>query len=140
VYDQSGQTLKQIHDFNPGIAPDGLFWTQAMDPRSVQVNPGTGRATFEATNLPMPDYKEFTSSITTGESLPGVVSFRVEWEPSHDRHRYRYAPNRWEGTFVQTNARCTWSGRTAEAEFSTNTNDRAIFAEVGHERSGVFFS
>ena len=111
-----------------------------MDQHSVHVNPGTGRSVFEVQHLPMPDYHDFVNSITGGRAVPGVVSFRVKWEPSHDRHRYRYAPNRWEGTFVQTNATCTWSGRTAEATFSTDTNDRAIFAEVGHERSGVFFS
>jgi len=140
VYDQSGQQLEQIHDFNPGIAPDGLFWTQAMDPGSVQVNPGSGRALFQATNLPMLDYHDFGSSLTGGTTVPGVVSFDVEWAASHDRHHYRYAPTRWEGTFVQTTASCSWSGRTAKADFSTETNNPTIFAEVGHERSGVFFS
>jgi len=111
-----------------------------MDKHSVQVNPGTGRAVFEVKNLPMPDYEEFGKSISGGSSIPGVVSFRVEWKASHDRHRYRYAPNQWEGAFVHNNATCTWSGRTAEATFSTKTNDPAIFAEVGHERNGVFFS
>lgn len=132
--------LGQIHDFNPGIAPDGLFWTQPLDKHSVAVNPGTGRAVLEVHDLPMPDYHDFVSSVTGGPSIPGVVSFRVEWEASHDRHRYRYAPNQWQGTFVQTNATCSWSGRTAEAEFSTDTNNPAIFAEVGHQRSGVFFA
>ena len=111
-----------------------------MDKHSVRVNPGTGRAVFEVKNLPMPDYHDFVSSVTGGPAVPGVVSFRIEWEASRDRHRYRYAPNQWEGTFVHNTATCTWSGRTAEAEFSTKTNDPTIFAEVGHERNGVFFS
>jgi hypothetical protein len=136
VFDQAGQ----IHDFNPGIAPDGRFWTMALDPRSVDVHPGSGRAVMEATNLPVPDYHDFVSSVTGGPALPGVVSFRVEWAASKDKHRYRYAPNQWEGTFVHTSATCTWSGRTAVAEFTTETNNPTIFAEVGHERSGVFFS
>ena len=88
----------------------------------------------------MPDYHDFVSSVTGGPAVPGVVSFRVEWEASRDRHRYRYAPNRWGGTFVHNNATCRWSGRTAEARFSTDTNDPAIYAEVGQERNGVFFS
>jgi len=140
VYDQSGQQLEQIHDYNPGIAPDGRFWTQAFDPRSVKVNPGIASAIYQAQKLPMPDFHDFVNAVTGGPSVPGVVSFRVEWEPSRDRHHYRYAPNRWEGTFVQTNATCTWSGSTAETSFSTDTNDPTIFAEVGHEKSGVFFS
>jgi hypothetical protein len=88
----------------------------------------------------MPDYHDFVSSVTGGTPIPGVVSFHIEWAPSKDKHRYRYAPHRWEGTFVHTSATCDWSGRTALAEFSTNTNNPTIFAEVGHEKSGVFFS
>jgi hypothetical protein len=88
----------------------------------------------------MPDYHDFVSSVTGGTPVPGIVSFRVEWAPSQDKHRYRYEPHRWEGRFVHTSATCTWSGRTEFAEFATDTNNPTIFAEVGHERSGFFFS
>lgn len=111
-----------------------------MDPSSVRVQPGSGRAVFQATDLPMPDYHDFVSSVTGGTPVPGIVSFRVEWAPSQDKHRYRYEPHRWEGRFVHTSATCTWSGRTEFAEFATDTNNPTIFAEVGHERSGFFFS
>ena len=111
-----------------------------MNRRSVTVNPDSGEALLQATNLPMADYHDFVSSVTGGPAEPGVVSFRVEWAPSTDKHDYRHEAHRWAGTFVQTTATCTWSGRTKLAEFSTDTNDATIFAEVGHERSGVFFS
>jgi hypothetical protein len=135
VFDQSGQ----IHDFNPGIARDGLFWTMALDPESVRVNPGNGRAVLQARHLPMPDYHDFVNSATGGASVPGSVSFRVEWAPSHDKHHYRYALHKWEGSFVKTTATCSWSGRTKVATFSTDKNNPTIFAEVGRERSGRFF-
>src|SRR5262245_10763404 len=112
----------------------------AMEASNVVVNPRSGRAVYQATNLPMLDYHDFVSSVTGGQTVPGIVSFRVEWAPARDKHNYRYEPNRWRGNFVQTTATCTWSGKTAEAEFSTDTNDPSIFAEVGRERSGVFFS
>jgi hypothetical protein len=137
VFDQSGQ----IHDFNPGIAPDGRFWTMAMASNSVDVHPGSGRAVYQATDLSMPDYHDFVNSATGGASVPGVVSFHIEWAPSkQEKQHYRYVPHRWEGQFGETTATCTWSGRTALAEFATDTNNPTIFAEVGHERSGVFFS
>jgi hypothetical protein len=136
VFDQSGQ----IHDFNPGIAPDGRFWTQAIDPRSVDVHPGSGRAVMQATNLAMPDYHDFVSAVTGVPPVLGIVSFRIEWAPSQDKHRYSYAPHNWEGQFVHTTATCDWSGRTEVAEFTTDTNNPTIFAEVGHERNGVFFA
>jgi hypothetical protein len=138
VFDQSGQ---QIHDFNPGIAPDGRFWTMAIAPSSVDVNPGSGRAVYQATDLPMPDYHDFLNSATGGAPIAGIVSFHIEWAPSQqEKQHYHYAPHMWEGNFVETTATCTWSGRTAVAEFATDTNNPTIFAEVGHERSGVFFA
>ncbi|GAC1564323.1 MAG: hypothetical protein NVS2B7_38250 [Herpetosiphon sp.] len=108
-----------------------------MDRDTVKVNPATGRATYQATNMPMGDYGD--SAFTGGTPVPGNVSFALEWAPSHDQHTYRYAPHRWEGTFVQTSVTCNWSGRTATSTFSSDTNNPTIFAEVGHERSGVFF-
>lgn len=46
----------QIHDLNPGIKPDGLFWTIAMPEDSIEVNFGKGRASLEARNVPIEDY------------------------------------------------------------------------------------
>jgi hypothetical protein len=135
VFDQSGQ----IHDFNPGIAADGRFWTIPMDPRSVDVHPESGRAVYQARHLAMPDYHDFGSAVSGVPPDPGTVSFRIEWAPSRDKHHYRYAPHKWEGRFVHTTATCSWSGRTEFATFSTKTNKPTIFAEVGRERSGVFF-
>lgn len=111
-----------------------------MEARSVDVNPGNGRAVMQARDLPLPDYHDFVSSVTGGAAVPGIVSFRAEWAKSHDKHRYRYEPHAWQGNFVTNNATCQWSGLTSLAEFHTNTTNPAIFAEVGHERSGVFFS
>jgi hypothetical protein len=111
----------------------------AMDTQSVDVSPGSGRATYRARDLPMPDYHDLVSAISGVPPVPGIVSFNVEWGKSKDKHDYRYAPHQWMGDFVTTSATCTWSGLTAAAEFHTNTNNPTIFAEVGHEKSGVFF-
>jgi hypothetical protein len=111
----------------------------AIDPGSVVVSPGSGRAILQANNVPMPDYHDFVNSATGGASIPGIASFRVEWAPSTDRHHYSNPAHLWDGNFVQTSATCDWSAHTALAEFSTDTNNPTIFAEVGHQRSGVFF-
>jgi len=88
----------------------------------------------------MPDFHDFVNAVTVGASVPGTVSFHIDWAPSHDKHRYRYAPHRWEGEFAQTTVSCSWSGHTASTDFMTDTTNPTLFAEVGHERSGVFFS
>ncbi len=135
-----GQGGQQIHDFSPGIAPDGMFWTIALDPDTVDLNPDDERAIFEVSDLPMPDYHTFVNAVTNGPSEPGTVSFRAKWDKGGKQSHYRYAPNRWEGTFEQCTATCSWSGRTASATFRSDKNNPTIFAEVGYERSGVFFS
>ena len=112
----------------------------ALPSHAVDVDPGSGRAVYQAHDLPLPDYLNFVNAVTGGAPVPGRVSFRVEWAPAHDKHHYRNAAHRWEGTFVQNSATCTWSGHTAAADFSTDTNNPTIFAEVGHQHSGVFFT
>ena len=87
----------------------------------------------------MLDYHDLLSQVSGVAPIPGIVSFRVKWAPSQDKHSYRYAPHKWEGSFGHTTATCTWSGRTKFATFSTDTNNPTIFAEVGRERSGTFF-
>ena len=33
----------QVHDWEPGIADSGLFWTIPMSPGSIKADPSTGR-------------------------------------------------------------------------------------------------
>lgn len=108
-----------------------------MDPGVVQVHPGSGRALYHATDIAMPDFG--ANALTGGPAVPGVVSFHLEWAPSHNKQHYHYAPHQWEGDFVQTTVSCSWSGHTATTDFHTDTFNPTIFAEVGHEKSGVFF-
>jgi hypothetical protein len=45
----------QVHDWNPGIEPSGLFWTMPVRDDQVSVQPGSA-ARFRASNLAVPDY------------------------------------------------------------------------------------
>jgi hypothetical protein len=101
-----------------------------MYPRNVDVHPGSGRAVYQATNLPMPDHHDLASAVRGVPPIPGIVSFHIERAPSQDKHHYRYAPHQWERRFVQATATCTWSGHTEFAEFATDTNNPTIYAEV----------
>jgi hypothetical protein len=111
-----------------------------MNSNVVDVNPGSGRALYQATDMSMPDFHDFGNAITTGITAPGVVSFRVEWAPSSDRHHYDDGANQWIGDFLTTSITCNWSGRTSNSTFTTDSDNATIFAEVGHQRSGVFYS
>jgi len=142
VFDQSGQ---QIHDFNPGIRADGRFWTMPMGNANVDVSPGSGRALYQAQQLAVPDFGSGFNSLTHGPSVPGVVSFRVEWDAAtdHQHHTFGNGIHQWTANMLVNSARCSWLGETQDAAFHTDSSDpftNMIYAEVGHERSGVFFT
>ncbi|HKB03004.1 MAG TPA: hypothetical protein VKD90_12340 [Gemmataceae bacterium] len=112
-----------------------------IDPHDVEVNPGTGRAVMDVEDLDLEDYSDFVNSLVDGPSLAGRASFRVEWSRSTDRHRFRYAPEKWTANMVFNTARVQWEGETSVAHFVTDATgpQDSLFADVGHERSGAFF-
>ncbi len=133
----------QIHDFNPGTEASGLFWTAQIDRHDVLVNPGPGRAVMDVRSLPVPDFHDLVNAILGGPSIPGVVSFRVEWARSGDKQRFHNDALQYDGQMVLTTASCAWRGRTAEAQYISNPDPGSqvsVYAQVGHMRNGVFFS
>jgi len=80
----------QIHDLNPGIRSDGLFWTTVIDPEDVLVNLAAGTATYEVEDLHTKDYGSFENAI--GEERPPapvIVSFKVPVVGLRDRSAFR---------------------------------------------------
>jgi hypothetical protein len=71
----------QIHDFNPGVTQNGLFWTSIVPDESVQVDLNGGTATLEVHDLHMKDYFDIVNAVIGGGEppAPSVVSYRVEW-------------------------------------------------------------
>jgi len=136
-----GAFENQLHDYNPGIASNGVFWTIAMPDAAVDVAPGAGRARYQASNLPMPDYHDFVNSIFPGVSEPAVVSFDIRWEGIQERTNRRNTTEDFGGEFVVTKATAEWSSRQAGFEFRSDPAETSVseHAIVGHERNGVFF-
>jgi hypothetical protein len=126
----------QIHDFNPGIEPNGLFWTS---------HPGNGSAVMDVRDLPSRDYHDLVNAITGGPFLPAVVSFRVEWSRSSDKHHF-HDPGTIPGSAFDadvsfTAAKAWWQGETSQALYVADriSTSASLFAEVGRERNGVYF-
>src|SRR5438128_4770463 len=71
----------QIHDLNPGIEPDGLFWTCAIPDDGVKVDLAGKTASMQATNVSIDDYHDFVNAVAGGGPKPieGKVSFKVVW-------------------------------------------------------------
>ena len=79
-----GDLSNQVHDWNPGILPSGLFWTIPIDGKAIQADL-SGRARFHVKNLALPDYHDFGNAISPSpSSVPGHVSFDVRWSGSEE--------------------------------------------------------
>src|SRR5262245_60831542 len=104
----------------------------------VRVNPGSGRATMSARNFPVPDYHVFAGSLLGGPSLPGIVSFNIEWSASQDRRRLGSAPSGFSATVLFNTATIAWSGETSAVRYVSDpaATSFSLFAEVGRETNG----
>ena len=131
----------QIHDYNPGIASNGLFWTMPIEAEAIDVNPGRGRASLVARDLAVPDFGDFVNSIFPGVSVPATVSFEVLWHGIQSRYNAKEPAYDFGGEFVVTSASIEWSSRQAGFTFQSDPADASItlYALLGHERNGVYF-
>lgn len=96
---------------------------------------------MDVRSLPSRDYHDLINAITFGPFLPAVVSFRVEWERSGDKHRFHDAASGFDADVAFTSAKAWWRGETSEALYVADdiSTSASLFAEVGHERNGVHF-
>ena len=133
-----------MHDFNPGIDATGLFWTVALPAGSVEVHPGNGRASLTASNVAVTDFFTIPNSLLHGALVPPVpatVSFTAHWGGPGQDVKLRDPVNGFTGDFVQNTASIVWSASSAGLLYESGAEETSIsvFAEVGHERNGVFF-
>ena len=138
----------QLHDFNPGFGPsvgtngDRVFWTTVLPEGSVNVNPGAGRAELSVTDLPIRDFTRIPNSLSMGPSVPATVSLDLVWTGDVTRRvNVNDAAHGFAGNYAETQATISWSASEAGFTFTSNpaSTSTSLFAEVGHERNGIFF-
>ena len=88
------------------------------------------------------DYHDLVNALKEGPSVPANVSFDIRWHSVQKRVHLRDTKNHFVGDYIQDKATIQW---TAERKGFTFVSDPAStsftnFAEIGHERNGVFFS
>ena len=121
-----------------------MFWIIRIPDHSVDVNPGAGRARMVVSNLEIEDYHDLCNALSDGPSDEAHVSFDVRWDSPIMRKRFRNpaADQRFTGLFSRTQARVEWSAEEEGFEFHSDpaSTSTTVYAEVGEERNGVFFS
>ena len=140
-----GDLSAQVHDFEPGIKPSGLFWTIPVPPSAGSADPHTGAARFRMQNVAVPDFGNFFNAISPFPStLPGHVSFDVRWAGGGATTEIRDPVFGFEGTY--TGGEATISFRAYDDTrrgviFTSNPAGQTnVGAGVGSEHNGVFFS
>ena len=128
----------QLHDFNPGITQNGLFWTVVLPADTVDVDLDAGTATLDVHDLHVTDDYTFENSVLHNigrPSTPAVVSFQVVWNATGGVNVVDNAAQQFRGEFINASAHMEYSGRAGDFEFESaplgdSTTDAA---ELGRE-------
>jgi hypothetical protein len=137
----TGSPANQLHDYNGGIQPSGLFWVVELPRDAFRVSHDGRRATLEAEDVCVVDSFQFLGP----NNVAAKVSFEVRWEatgpavrrgrgtevPPTDPAAFlgRIAPARSTGTFSGSGVGFSFTGR--------GDTDRG-YALLGRERNGAF--
>jgi hypothetical protein len=127
----------QVHDFNPG-QDNGLFWTVPVDRGSVHINLGAGSAALHVADLDLEDYGNVGNALSDGPSVPATVSFDANWSGTAEKVKIRNHDTGFAGEYIRNTATLTWSASESGFSFTAEPLTSG-FAEIGHERNGVFF-
>jgi|SRR5215469_15898397 len=131
----------QVHDFNPGIPPSGLFWTVAVAEDALEVDFESGTATLALNDFDTDDYHNLENALTGGSEDDASVSFNMKWTATGSPFNVSDPVHKFEGRFNLATVSIDWSanapGFTFTSDPTTNVNVKSVF---GRERNGIFFS
>lgn len=139
-----GDPTQEVHDWEPGIADNGLFWTIPIAPGWVDVDPVTGSARFAGRNLPVPDWHDFFNAVAGGDSIPSRVDFEVTWTGTGPPQHIRDTAFGFEGNYVPASATITFTaandkgGVVFRNDPDLSAQFNPVAAVVGTEQNGRF--
>ena len=131
----------QVHDYNGGIQPSGLFWLVPIHADAFTVSHDGRRATLAASHLPVIDSFQFGGPVM----VPAEVTFRITWEAvGASRLRGKGStvpptdPAAFLGRFARARSTASFQGSALGFSFrsETATTDRG-YSLMGIERNGV---
>jgi len=139
-----GDPTQEVHDWEPGIAVNKLFWTIPIAPGWAHVDPESGSARFIGRNVPVPDFHDFFNAVAGGSSIPSHVDFDVTWTGAGDPQHVADTTFGFVGDYVPAQATITFTARQDGSDV-VYRNDPDVSAQsspappvVGSERNGVF--
>jgi hypothetical protein len=96
-------------------------------------------------HLEIEDYHNFDNALRDGPAAKAQVSFDCRWKDPIGKTfevRNPASDQRFAGRFTQTHATVEWSAEEKGFAFRSDpaATSAAVYAEVGSERNGFFFS
>jgi hypothetical protein len=138
-----GDPTGQVHDFEPGIAPSGLFWTVSAPDSAVEALPARGRARLSSENMPLRDFHDIINAISPNPvSVPARATFDVTWRPAGPLTRIRHKRFGFSGRYIPSVATISfavWDTGSGVVYTSNDEGQVTISGGVGQERNGVYF-
>lgn len=139
--------MTQVHDFNPGIGVNGLFWIIQIPDNAVTVTDDT--LTISLKNVAVVDQLTFPNpgGANLGTSgVPATVSFSITYQKSGMARQVRatsadpLSPFNWAGTMWTATNSGTFSLAYNDGSFSAQGSFASAgnFGEMGTERNGSF--
>ena len=155
----SAVLAQQIHDYNVHIDVNDVFWMIRVEHEAVDVDFDHARASLRVRGLQVFDDHDLANSLTDGLGLPGdlgfpypnippvfptraTVSFDVEWNGIISAAQIHNAGQRFEGSFLETNATIEWSSEQPGFRFESEKANpaRNLISVLGNEKNGAFFT
>jgi hypothetical protein len=134
--------VPQIHDYNPGVAPSGLFWTIRVPDSAVQTDSSAAIGRYAQDNVTVFDYLNVWTAFGGQPAGTAAVSFDVRWRAIGKAFKFSDAAKRFTGTYRMAQSTLEW--RSAGSGFSFQSDpaktSRTFFSSIGRERNGIFFS
>ena len=97
---------------------------------------------MELGNVKVKEFFTLANALKEGHHIPARVSFHIRWHGVKKRDRIRDTKNHFTGNFIEDTATIRWSVREEGFRFVSDPahTSTTVFAEIGRERNGVFFS
>ena len=133
-----------MHDFNPGILPDGLFWMVRVPDDALEIQGNT--VTIRLKNVPVVDSFTFYDPLPPSGNVPAMTSFEMSYTRSGAPRQVRptstdpTSPFNWAGEMWMATGSVTFSVSYKDGSFSVHgsANSAGSFGEIGTERNGFF--
>jgi hypothetical protein len=135
-----------VHDFEPGIAPSGLFWTIPIEPGAIKVDPSTGEARLRVQALKVLDFHDILNAlgvVAGPDPVPSRVSFEVRWSGHGDPVELHDTTFGFMGHYVTGPATISFTATNdaGDVVYSSDATGQSNVGTpaVGTEQNGGFF-